>query len=118
MSEQQVVIPVGKSPSNLVAGMSVLRADDFISLEFEFIKLAVSMPSPGKPALTIVNPAHPAYIIVTFPPQSIAGQAFWLAADTFRVPPAPVNRRIMAVMAEFNRHPVVHTWSYRLDQVA
>ena len=26
--------------------------------------------------------------------------------------------RIMAAMAEFNRHPVVHTWSYKLDQVA
>ena len=26
--------------------------------------------------------------------------------------------RIMAAMAEFNRHPVVHTWSYELDQLA
>jgi hypothetical protein len=26
--------------------------------------------------------------------------------------------RIMAAMDEFNRHPVVHTWSYRLDQAA
>jgi hypothetical protein len=25
--------------------------------------------------------------------------------------------RIMAAMAEFNSHPVVHTWSYKLDQV-
>ena len=55
MSEEQIIIPVGKSASNLVAGMSVLRADDFISLEFEFINLQVSMPSPGKPALTMVN---------------------------------------------------------------
>jgi transposase len=26
--------------------------------------------------------------------------------------------RIMAAMDEFNRHPVVHSWSYKLDQVA
>jgi transposase len=26
--------------------------------------------------------------------------------------------RIIAAMDEFNRHPVVHTWSYRLDQAA
>jgi len=26
--------------------------------------------------------------------------------------------RIMAAMDEFNRHPVVHTWSYQLDQAA
>ncbi len=26
--------------------------------------------------------------------------------------------RIMAAMNEFNRHPVVHTWSYKLDQAA
>jgi hypothetical protein len=26
--------------------------------------------------------------------------------------------RIMAAMDEFNRNPVVHTWSYKLDQAA
>ena len=26
--------------------------------------------------------------------------------------------RIMAAMDEINRHPVVHTWSYKLDQAA
>jgi hypothetical protein len=26
--------------------------------------------------------------------------------------------RIMAAMDEFNRHPVVHTWSYKLDEAA
>jgi hypothetical protein len=29
-----------------------------------------------------------------------------------------VLRHIMAAMDEFNRHPVVHTWSYKLDQAA
>jgi hypothetical protein len=26
--------------------------------------------------------------------------------------------RIMVAMDEFNRHPVVHAWSYKLDQAA
>jgi transposase len=29
-----------------------------------------------------------------------------------------LKNRIMAAMDEFNRHPVVHTWSYQLDQAA
>ena len=29
-----------------------------------------------------------------------------------------LKNRIMAAMDEFNRHPVVHTWSYKLDQPA
>jgi transposase len=29
-----------------------------------------------------------------------------------------LKQRIMAAMDEFNRHPVVHTWSYKLDQAA
>jgi len=29
-----------------------------------------------------------------------------------------LKERIMAAMDEFNQHPVVHTWSYKLDQAA
>jgi hypothetical protein len=29
-----------------------------------------------------------------------------------------LKQRIMAAMDKFNRHPVVHTWSYKLDQAA
>jgi len=29
-----------------------------------------------------------------------------------------LKERLMAAMDEFNRHPVVHTWSYKLDQAA
>jgi hypothetical protein len=70
--------------------MSALRADDFLALDFEFINLRLSTPSPGKPVLTIANSANPAFIVVTFPPQNIAEQAFWLAAKGFPVlPPDP-----------------------------
>ena len=29
-----------------------------------------------------------------------------------------LKQRIIAAMDEFNRHPVVHTWSYKLDTAA
>jgi hypothetical protein len=29
-----------------------------------------------------------------------------------------LKARIMAAMDEFNRHPIVHTWSYKLDRAA
>jgi hypothetical protein len=92
MSEPRVPINiVPRSPLNPT--VSALRADDFLSLEFEFVNLQVSTDSPGKPVLSVVNPAYPTFIIVTFPPQNIAEQDFWLAADehgkTFHVTPAP-----------------------------
>jgi hypothetical protein len=64
-----------------------LRADDLLSLQFDFINLQVSTLSPGQPVLTIVNPANPAFIVVTFPPQNIAEQAFWLDDHRLHVPP-------------------------------
>jgi hypothetical protein len=29
-----------------------------------------------------------------------------------------LKERIMAAIDDINRHPVVHTWSYKLDQAA
>ena len=69
----------------------ILRADDFLLLDFEFFNLRVSTPTPGKPVLTVVDRGKPAFVVVVFPPQNIAEQAFWLAADepgkVFPVPP-------------------------------
>ena len=33
-------------------------------------------------------------------------------------PASRVERARMLLAYEFNRHPVVHTWSYKLDQAA
>ena len=80
MSDQHFPIKtVGPFPQNPT--LSALRADDFLSLKFEFVNLQVSTPTPGKPVLTIVNPTQSGFIIVSFPPQNIAEQAFWMAAD-------------------------------------
>src|SRR5258708_4150871 len=80
MSDQHFPIKtVGPFPQNPT--VSALRADDFLSLDFDFAHLRVPPPSLGKPVLTIVNPADSGFIIFPFPPQNIAEQAFWLAAN-------------------------------------
>ena len=56
-----------------------LRRDDFLALVFEFVNLkVVKTPAPAK--LVRVTAGQPAYIIVHFPPQNIAEQAFFEAA--------------------------------------
>jgi hypothetical protein len=54
-------------------------------------------------------------------PGSISSRAF--SPSSLGAAPHPrrvqqLKDRIMAAMDEFNRHPVVHTWSYKLDKVA
>jgi hypothetical protein len=54
---------------------SLLRPDDLLTLEFECINLKIQ---PGSPAsLVRIKASDPAYIIVHFPPQHIAEQAFF-----------------------------------------
>src|SRR5208283_5704110 len=53
---------------------SAVRPDDFVYLDFEFVNLHLN--TSGNSA-NLVKSADPAYIIVTFPPQSVAEQAFY-----------------------------------------
>jgi len=72
---------------------SVLRPDDLLALEFECVNLRVQ--DGPRPALVRQNAANPAYIIVHFPPQHIAEQAFFetdpaVKADP-KAPPEPTT---------------------------
>ena len=57
-------------------------------------------------------------------PGSISWRAFFskLARSVLRhirvASKQELKERIIAAMDEFNRHPVVHTWSYKLDSAA
>ncbi|MEN6310356.1 MAG: hypothetical protein ABFD80_02325, partial [Acidobacteriota bacterium] len=62
--------------------VSVLRPDDLLNLEFEFINLKLDKGSP--PKLVRQKSGSPAYMIVHFPPQSIAEEAFWEAAGEYK----------------------------------
>jgi hypothetical protein len=94
---------------------SVLRADDLLYCQFEFVNLALGMSATGAPQLTRAA-AGPAFIVVRLPPQNIAEQAVvdgtssnlpypgGLAGPsrlTFRVPDAapPIDFRLESLLA-------------------
>jgi len=87
--QKQIVLP----QTGLM--ISALRPDDLLYLDFEFINLKlVNLP---KPHLVRENRNQPAYLIVHFPPQSIAEEAFYEAstpAQSETPKPPPVFARI------------------------
>jgi hypothetical protein len=76
----------GSGPS-----VSAFRAEDFLVLYFEFVNLRVSQAGQGQ-TLNIVDSSKPAFIVVHFPAQNIAEQAFFEASNqpgrTFHLPPS------------------------------
>ncbi|MGB9893370.1 MAG: hypothetical protein ACPLRA_03075, partial [Candidatus Saccharicenans sp.] len=116
---QKRIIPQPKielTPTPLI--FSVLRPEDLLYLEFEFINFRlVDQPTPR---LIKTNPAQPAYMIVHFPPQSIAEEAFYETSPELGVTggaeipkPPPVFSRISGktrlsflIPAEFNEIPL------------
>ncbi len=63
---------------------SVLRPDDLLALEFECVNLELKAGAP--PKLVRRNAAAPAYLIVHFPPQHIAEQAFFETTPSYKPP--------------------------------
>lgn len=56
---------------------SLLRPDDLLNLEIEGENLRLDTSQPGEPAVVLNDPEQPAYLIVTFPPQTVTEQAFF-----------------------------------------
>ncbi len=87
--QRQITLP----QSGLI--IKALRPDDLLHLDFEFLNLKlVNLP---RPHLVKENSAQPAYLIVHFPPQSIAEEAFYEAAtpaESDPIKPPPVFSRI------------------------
>ncbi|NPV84225.1 MAG: hypothetical protein HPY46_11670, partial [Candidatus Aminicenantes bacterium] len=75
--------------------IKAFRPDDLLYLDFEFLNLKlVNLP---RPHLVRENASQPAYLIVHFPPQSIAEEAFYEAstpAESETPKPPPVFSRI------------------------
>lgn len=57
--------------------IELLRPEDLLALVIEAINLRVDVTTAGDPKLVREVPANAAYLIVHFPPQSIAEQAFF-----------------------------------------
>jgi hypothetical protein len=56
--------------------ISLLRADDLLALDFEFLNLRLDANGDQAPRLVRTQPGLPAFVIVQFPPQHVAEQVF------------------------------------------
>jgi hypothetical protein len=57
--------------------IELLRAEDLLFLQVETENLRLYAADPKNPKLVVDKPADPAYLVVTFPPQSIAEKAYF-----------------------------------------
>jgi len=64
---------------------TILRPDDLIFLDFEFINLTLQTGDKGSPELVPV-PNETSYIVVHFPPQNIGEQAFFEVNNNIDLP--------------------------------
>ena len=60
--------------------LEIIRPDDLLNLRIEAVNLQLDAADPAAPALTIVDAQQPAYLIFSFPPQTIAEHAYFEAA--------------------------------------
>ena len=60
--------------------IELIRPDDLLNLRVEGVNLRLDADGPEGPALVVEDPGEPAHLIVTFPPQSIAESAYFMAS--------------------------------------
>ncbi len=61
--------------------VTVLRPEDLLSLRFGFINMSLETAGDAGPRMVRTDPTEPAYMIVHFPPQSVAERAYFETAD-------------------------------------
>ena len=57
--------------------VNLLRPDDLLNLQIEGTNLRLDAEDPEGPALVVENPERPAYLAITFPPQTVAEGAYF-----------------------------------------
>lgn len=79
---QIVPAPGVVTPTRVAFGPPVIRSADFLSLEIGLVNLRVEVPAAGKGMPTLIPSGRGrAYIVLRFPPQSIAEQVFYEIPD-------------------------------------
>ena len=91
----------------------LLRPDDLLNLEVEAENLRLDSSNKKDPALVFENPEQPAYLIFTFPPQTVAEQAFFEsspstpppdeAGEPYNTNPPPESTPVPPVAARIGR---------------
>jgi hypothetical protein len=61
----------------MALGIDLLRPDDLLNLRVEGLNLRLDLDDADAPSLVVEDAGHPAYLAVTFPPQTIAERAFF-----------------------------------------
>lgn len=74
--------------------LAILRPDDLLVLSVQAVNLKLDTSTPNRPRLVPDTPSKAAYLVYTFPPQSIAEQAFFettkiTTQPSFNTPPGP-----------------------------
>jgi hypothetical protein len=59
----------------------LIRPDDLLNLRFEGENLRLDASKPKAPVLVVEDPSRPAFLVVIFPPQTIAETAFFESSD-------------------------------------
>jgi len=67
--------------------IDILRPDDLLALTIEAQNLKLDASDPKKPVLVIDDKSSLAYLIVTFPPQSVAERAYFEVGNVTSDPP-------------------------------
>ena len=67
--------------------IDILRPDDLLSLTIEAQNMKLDRTDPKKPMLVVDNKSAPAYLVVTFPPQSITEKAYFEVGNVTADPP-------------------------------
>jgi hypothetical protein len=70
----------------MVSKIEIVRPDDLLCLRVDATNLRLDLDDPAEPALIIDDAEQPAYLIVTFPPQTIVEEAFF-ESSTLTPPP-------------------------------
>jgi hypothetical protein len=68
--------------------LSVLRQDDLLSVSVDFVNLSLDTSKLSTPKLVIQNGAATAYLIFTFPPQSLLEEAYFEESTTIKSVPS------------------------------
>ncbi len=69
----------------------LLRPDDLLNLKIEGENLRLDAEDRSAPVLVLEDRSQPGYLIVTFPPQTVAEEAFYEASST-KPPPKEQNK--------------------------
>jgi hypothetical protein len=72
--------------------IELVRPDDLLALRVKALNLRLDTADPANPLLMAEDPAQPAFLVVHFPPQTVAEGAYFRASPSPNMPGEPPQR--------------------------